>query len=74
MRAYNINLPEGETIFVGIDMHNRQWRVTLRTTDVELSSASIPGDWESLRRLLERYRGTPHRGRLRGRVLRLLVA
>ncbi len=59
MRAYNISVPDGETIFVGIDIHNRQWRVTIRTTDVELFSASIPGDWESLRRLLERYRGHP---------------
>jgi transposase len=55
MRRDKINLPAGETIFVGIDMHNKQWRVTLRTGEVELMSASIPGDWHSLRRLLERY-------------------
>lgn len=59
MRAHNINLSDGETIFVGVDIHNRQWRVTIRITEVELLSASIPGDWESLRRLLERYRGHP---------------
>ena len=59
MRAHNINLPEGETIFVGIDMHQRQWRVTVRTGEVELTSAGIPGDWESLRHLLERYHGHP---------------
>lgn len=55
MRRYNIDLPAGETIFVGIDIHNRQWRITLRTVEVELMSASIPGDWQSLHRLLERY-------------------
>lgn len=55
MRRDKINLPAGETIFVGIDIHNRQWRITLRTGEVELISASIPGDWHSLRRLLERY-------------------
>src|SRR5215213_5737467 len=59
MRAHNISLPDGETIFVGIDMHQRQWRVTIRTDGVELTSASIPGDWQSLRRLLERYPGHP---------------
>ena len=59
MRAHNINLPDGETIFVGIDMHQRQWRVTIRTVEVELMSAGIPGDWQSLRRLLERYHGHP---------------
>jgi transposase len=59
MRAHNINLPEGETIFVGIDMHQRQWRVTIRTGEVELTSASIPSDWQSLRHSLERYHGHP---------------
>jgi transposase len=59
MRAHNINLPDGETIFVGIDMHQRQWRVTTRTGEVELTSASIPGDWQSLRHSLERYHGHP---------------
>jgi transposase len=59
MRAHNINLPDGETIFVGIDMHQRQWRVTIRTVEVELLSASIPGDWPSLRNSMERYHGHP---------------
>jgi transposase len=59
MRAHNINLPDGETIFVGIDMHQRQWRITIRTVEVELLSASIPGDWQSLRHSLERYHGHP---------------
>ena len=59
MRTRNINLPDDETIFVGIDMHQRQWRVTIRTGEVELTSANIPGDWPSLRRLLERYHGHP---------------
>jgi transposase len=59
MRAHNINLPDGETIFVGIDMHQRQWRITIRTGEVELTSASIPGDWQSLRHSLERYHGHP---------------
>jgi transposase len=59
MPACNLKLPVGETIFVGIDIHNRQWHVTLRTAEVELKSASIPGDWLSLQGLLERYPGHP---------------
>ena len=59
MRAHSVNLPDGETIFVGIDMHQRQWRITIRTIEVELLSASIPGDWQSLRHSLERYYGHP---------------
>jgi hypothetical protein len=30
--------------------------VTIRTEDMELFSGSIPGTWESLRKLLDRYR------------------
>lgn len=46
-----------EDIFVGVDLHRRRWHVTIRTVDVELFSGSIEGNWESLRRLLGRYRG-----------------
>lgn len=47
----------GEDLFVGIDLHKRKWHVTIRMLDVELFSGSIPGTWESLRRLLDRYKG-----------------
>jgi transposase len=47
----------GEDLFVGIDLHKIRWHVTIRTFDVELFSASIPGDWEALRRILDRYAG-----------------
>jgi transposase len=59
MRVNNIILPDGETIFVGIDMHQRQWRVTIRTVEVEFLNASIPGDWQSLRHSPEQYHGHP---------------
>ncbi|OGD23210.1 MAG: hypothetical protein A2Y69_07390 [Candidatus Aminicenantes bacterium RBG_13_59_9] len=35
-----------EDLFVGIDLHKNRWHVTIRTMDLELFSASIPGDWE----------------------------
>lgn len=52
-----INLSE-ETIYVGIDVHKVAWDVTVRTEDVELSVARIPGTWECLEKILTPYRAT----------------
>ncbi len=41
-------------LFVGIDLHKNRWHVTIRTVDLELFSATIPGTWESLHRVLAR--------------------
>ncbi len=57
MRKRRRELAGTEDIFVGVDLHRRRWHVTIRTVDVELFSGSIEGNWESLRRLLGRYRG-----------------
>ena len=46
-----------EELFVGIDLHKHRWHITIRTLDVELFSASIPGTWEALQRVLARYAG-----------------
>jgi len=59
MRKYIKTLPEGENVFIGLDLHNQKWHVTIRTTDVELQSMSINGTWDSLRSLLSRYREHP---------------
>jgi transposase len=48
-----------EDLFVGIDLHKIRWHVTIRTFEVELFSASIPGTWEALSRVLARYPGHP---------------
>ncbi|MGW8224017.1 MAG: hypothetical protein ACWGP1_17855 [Syntrophobacteria bacterium] len=37
-----------EDLFVGIDLHKHRWHVTIRTFEVELFSASIPGTWGAL--------------------------
>jgi hypothetical protein len=57
MRRLKEKMVDKEVVFVGIDLHKRRWHVTIRTLDVELFSASIPGDWGSLRRILDRYIG-----------------
>ena len=55
MRRPKHQMTSGEDLFVGIDLHKNRWHVTIRTFDVELFSASIPGTWESLQRILARY-------------------
>jgi transposase len=46
-----------DDLFVGIDLHKTRWHVTIRTVDLELFSASIPGAWEALHRVLVRFAG-----------------
>jgi transposase len=55
MRRPKHQVTSGEDLFVGIDLHKHRWHVTIRTIDVELFSASIPGTWEALQRVLARY-------------------
>ena len=43
MRRSKDKLTSGEDLFVGIDLHKNRWHVTIRTVDLELFSASIPG-------------------------------
>jgi transposase len=57
MEEYKSSGQEGKTVFVGVDLHRFKWHVTVRTEDQELFSGTLPGHWEVLRRLLDRYRG-----------------
>ena len=57
MRRPKEQVAEGEDLFVGIDLHKIRWHVTIRTFDLERFSASIPGTWEALHRVLSRYSG-----------------
>ena len=50
------SIEQNKKIFFGIDLHGKIWYVTIRTEDVELFSGNITGNWESLRRLLERHK------------------
>jgi transposase len=58
MERYTVRCWDGIALWVGIDLHRLQWHVTIRTLDVEAFTGSIPGSWEALRRLLERYQGS----------------
>lgn len=57
MKKARKELQFGEAVFVGIDLHNAKWHVTVRTAEIELFSGSIPGRWEALKRILDRYKG-----------------
>ncbi len=59
MRRSKHQMTSGEDLFIGIDLHKHRWHVTIRTFDVEVFSASIPGTWEALQRVLARYHGHP---------------
>ena len=54
MKRYEELAKRCTRIFVGIDLHREKWHVTIRTEDVELLSASIPGNWTALEKLLDR--------------------
>jgi hypothetical protein len=57
MRRLKEKMVDKEDLFVGIDLHKQRWHITIRTFDLELFSASIPGTWEVLQRVLGRYSG-----------------
>ena len=55
MVKYKERSIEGKEIYVGIDIHKKSWYVTVLTKEAELFSGSLPGRWEALSSLLERY-------------------
>src|SRR5512147_1061579 len=59
MRRPKNQVTNEEDLFIGIDLHKQRWHLTIRTFDVEVFSASIPGTWEALQRVLARYHGNP---------------
>lgn len=42
-------------IFVGLDIHRRQWYVTILAGDADVFTGSIPGTWAALSAYLRRY-------------------
>lgn len=55
MGSNKVMLSKTSSIFVGVDIHSLSWQVTVRTRELILQRASIPGNWESLRKLLSRW-------------------
>ena len=47
----------GKDVYVGIDVHKESWQVTVRTDGEEIFNGRIPGQYQSLKKLFERYQG-----------------
>jgi len=57
MRKYTKRRKKQRAIYVGVDMHQRSWHVTILAEEEDLFSGGIPPRWQALRSLLERYPG-----------------
>lgn len=55
MPRYAVRSRKDRDVFVGIDVHLKSWHVTVVTAEQEMFSGSIPADWTSLEKLLNRY-------------------
>ncbi len=55
MERYAKRRKKRKPLYVGVDLHQRSWHVTVRTDEQELFSGGIPAQWEALRMLLDRY-------------------
>lgn len=47
----------GKRVYVGIDVHKESWQVTVRAEGEEIFNGRIPGRYQSLKKLFERYQG-----------------
>jgi hypothetical protein len=47
----------GKDVYVGIDVHKENWQVTVRTDGEEIFNGRIQGQYQSLKKLFERYQG-----------------
>jgi len=43
---------------MGIDVHKESWQVTVRAEGEEIFNGRIPGQYLSLKKLLDRYQGS----------------
>lgn len=48
----------GKRVYIGIDVHKESWQVTVRSEGEEIFNGRIPGQYQSLKKLLERYQGS----------------
>ena len=57
MEKYLKQLAKSEKIFVGLDLHKKNWYITVRTRDIELFSSNIEANWEALKKQLDKFNG-----------------
>lgn len=56
MKNYKLLPPEGKTVYVGLDLHRRQWQVTVLCEQETLFNGAQPPEAEKLLSFLARYR------------------
>jgi hypothetical protein len=52
----SIQLLSNKTVYIGIDVHKDSWHVTARTEGEEIFNGRIPASYNSLMKLLERFK------------------
>lgn len=62
MKMYKIkqeipNTGSCSDVYVGLDIHQKSWHVSIVCDGVLVMSTSMPAQWDALRRLLDRYTG-----------------
>ncbi len=55
MERYNKRRKKRKPLYVGVDLHQRSWHVTVRTGEQKLFGGGIPAEREALWMLLDRY-------------------
>jgi len=59
VNKYNQVIPEGKTVFIGIDMHRNSWHLTAIVENEVVFSGALPADPEALLKFLKRYGSNP---------------
>lgn len=55
MKKYNQVIPEGKTVFIGIDIHRNSWHLTAIVENEVIFSGALPAAPEALLKFLKRY-------------------
>lgn len=59
MKKYNQVIPEGKTVFIGIDIHRNSWHLTAVIENEVVFGGALPADPEALLKFLKRYGNNP---------------
>ena len=57
MEEHSNGVAFDKKVYVGIDVHKENWHITIRTLGEEVFNGRIPGNYISLKKVLDRYPG-----------------
>ncbi|MBF0316510.1 MAG: hypothetical protein HQK52_24050 [Oligoflexia bacterium] len=52
-----VSIDKNQAILVGIDVHKNKWSVCIIHQEVVIGKFTLPGEFSSLKKLLQRYHG-----------------